>query len=187
MCNEPLRLPHGGLTPFHRALHFSDEPGGIGDGADAALVGWVGFEWKSFCREASTPPTTESQLGDFGSCKTGYSSDWAGDEPSAEFQSANARSYARAVAGRAVSMFYNVSSFDFELVYDATAATRAENPTEIFVWGIGHYARGVNATVSTSDGADGCAASYDGASQVRVACDLEEGTRVAVRVSAASV
>jgi len=185
-----------------------DEVGGIGDGADAALVGWAGFEWKSFCRDqdsgpdadadsgagpdadpdsSTASPASPSQLGQFGACKTGYSSNWDSDVPSEEFQSANARSYATAVAGHAVSMFYNVSNCDFELVYDSTDITTDENPTEIYVWGAGHYPSGllITASASTSKGTVAVPAVWDGVSQVKViASGLEEGTRISVRVSA---
>lgn len=157
-----------------------DEPGGIGDGADAALVGWAGFEWKSFCREPSTP--TESQFGEWGACKTGYSSNWDGEWPSQAFQSANARTYAPAIAGTAVSMYYNVTSFEFELVYDATAATTEGNLTEIFVWP-DHYPNGLNLTTSVSGGNGTAVATYDGNSSVTVVLDADLGWRITVSIA----
>ena len=161
-----------------------DEPGGIGDGADTALVGWAGFEWKSFCRDSPTP--TESQLGEWGACKTGYSSNWDGDMPSEAFQSANARTYAPAVAGTAVSMRFNVTSYEFELVYDAVTAVTAEgNPTEIFVWP-GHYPNGFSLMARVSGGDGDVVATFDGVSSVHVVGDVSTGRRITVSISPSS-
>merc|ERR1712217_940014 len=89
--------------------------GDIGDGADAVLQSWASWEWKSFVRGGNS--SNPSQFADYGSGKTGHAGDWPGPVPSADFQKGLARTYAVAIAGKAESMFFNVTSYDFDLKY----------------------------------------------------------------------
>ena len=159
-------------------------PGGIGDGADAALQSWAGYEWKAFCREeAGVPVTHVSQLGAWGACKTGYSrGNWDGRQLNATVQEASARTYARAVAGVTTRMYFNVSSGDFELQYAAKDAGGA--PTEIFAWRP-RYPGGALVTATASAGT--MRVEYDaagGSSLVHVyaGTDVAEGVRVVVNI-----
>ena len=168
------------LPPKHRF----ETPGGVGDGADAALQSWAGFEWKSFCREAAGPETNVSQLGVWGACKTGYSHDWPGTAPTAASQAAYGRTWAPAVAGTTLSMFFNVTSAAFSLEYDAadpmTAAGAA--PTEIFIWPQ-RYPHGASVTAKAAEGT--VRVEYTrGGSTVQIHADdgLQPGARVSVSI-----
>ncbi len=119
--------------------------GGIGDAADSTLTGWAGYEWKSFCRE-SGDRDNKSQMGAYGACKTGYSSDWDGSEPPVEFQLANARTYARAIAGRAERMHFDVETKAFELKYVLTEVSFRGSETEIYTFEM-NYPNGVTVDV----------------------------------------
>ena len=111
--------------------HGFDVEGGIGDGADAALQSWAGYEWKSFCRPREGSMANISQYGAFGACKTGFAAAWAGPAPSEALQAANARTYAMAVAGVAQKMHFNVTSKAFRLEWIVSSQVA---PTEIFAW-----------------------------------------------------
>jgi endoglycosylceramidase len=158
-------------------------PGGVADGADAALQSWAAYEWKSFCREQS-PANDKSQLGDWGACKTGFAHAWPDNGPVAGFQSGYARTYARAVAGKIVSMFFNVSSSQFKLQYEVSDIDlQAAAATEIFLWP-SRYPGGANVTAAASVGT--VKVDYDGTgSSVRVypGEGIKEGARVTVSIS----
>jgi len=166
-----------------------ETPGGVGDGADAALQSWAGFEWKSFCREApgtASGATNVSQLGSWGACKTGYSSDWPGNEPSAASKAAYGRTYATAVAGDIVAVYFNVTSGAFTLQYDAAGAVGIAQPlpTEIFLWPE-RYPGGANVTAAASEGAVRVEYGGPGSSLVKVYADqVKAGVRVVVTVAA---
>jgi len=166
----------------HKATpgHF-EWPGGVGDGADSALQHWVGWEWKTFFRRASDA-TNISQLDEWGAGKTGSgrAEFFTPAGPVQLFQSANARTYARAVAGHAVSMFFNVTSSDFELQYDIVDGAPTA-PTEIYLWPE-RYPNGADVSASASRGA--VHVDFDGRSRVLVhpAAGLERGSRVVVTI-----
>jgi endoglycosylceramidase len=167
------------------ASHFS-AVGALGDQADAQLQSWAGFEWKSFCRERPVPSNT-SQFGVFGACKTGdgresFTGD-GGRAPTPSVQRDATRTYATATAGRIVSMFFNVSSDDFALVFDSIGLP-ASVSTEIFVWPA-RYAGGAAVTAVAANGA-AMLVEYDGAGhtvKVRPESALPVGTRVVVTVA----
>ena len=166
-----------------------DEPGGIGDGADAALQSWAGFEWKSFCREASGSNETtapQSQFGEYGSCKTGYSRNWpARTGPSEAFKLAVARTYARATAGEITAMHFNVSTAAFDLKYVVTAESLKGKDglqTDIFFYPQ-HYPRGAVLSASASDGQE-VNITFDGTTSIKVSTggNTRAGTRIHVQV-----
>ena len=161
-------------------------PGGVGDQADALLQSWAGFEWKSFCREEAAGPSNVSQFGVFGACKTGYGADsFTGDgglAPTPSVQRDATRTYATAIAGRAISMRYNGSSAAFTLVYNATGLA-SNISTEIFVWPA-RYPGGAVVAATASDGS-AMLIDYNGAGnriQVRASSELAVGTQVVVTV-----
>ncbi|GMH56601.1 hypothetical protein TrVE_jg11694 [Triparma verrucosa] len=120
--------------------------GGIGDAADESLTSWAGWEWKSFCREEEG---SDSQVGSWGACKTGYSSNWPGDEPTEAFQESNGRSYAQFVAGDVKAMRYDVDSKEFHLKYEVTAESSFAASTEIYCRP-DHYPDGVKVNIEGS-------------------------------------
>ncbi|GMI14189.1 hypothetical protein TrLO_g13048 [Triparma laevis f. longispina] len=125
--------------PDGKNVNFCSK-GGIGDAADSSLTSWAGWEWKSFCREEEG---SDIQVGEWGACKTGYSANWDGPEPSEEFQTSNGRTYAHFVAGEIEEMKYDVKTKDFELTY---SVGEGEGVTEIYCRPE-HYANGVNVVV----------------------------------------
>lgn len=154
--------------------------GDIGDGADAVLQSWTSWEWKSFVRggNASNP----SQFADYGSGKTGHASQWPGPLPNSDFQKGLARTYAMSIAGEAKSMFFNVTSSDFELKY-VVRNLDSGVATEIYVWPE-RYPGGANVEASASSGS--MRVDYDGkSSQVLVYSEtgVQEGTQVVVKIS----
>ena len=60
----------------------------VADGADAALVSWSGWEWKSFCRPCAQwvsvgSNVSASQFDCWGACKTGFGHAWPSRLPAA--------------------------------------------------------------------------------------------------------
>ena len=121
--------------------------GCIGDAADATLVSWAGYEFKSFCRESDATESGQSQMADWGACKTGYSKDWSSDSP--DFMSAAGRTYARAVAGNVVSMSLDMETMEFRLEYDVSDVSLSGAVTEIFAYA-GNYEKGMDVNVEGS-------------------------------------
>ncbi|GMI32093.1 hypothetical protein TrCOL_g9172 [Triparma columacea] len=152
--------------------------GGIGDAADATLSSWAGYEWKSFCREG--PESSESQMGEWGACKTGYSRNFNGDRPEDEFMVANGRTYARAVAGKKESMLFDVDTKDFILVYRVNGVSKTQE-TEIFAYYL-NYPDGLSVDVQGA-GAEGVWDEETGKVSVRVGEGAREGEKVTVRLS----
>lgn len=104
-------------------------PKDVADSADAYLQSWATWEWKSFCRETNDTIKGKSQNAFYGSCKTGYGSEWENDIPKGA--SGFARTYAHAVAGETKKMYYNVENKDFELIYNIDLSI--SQPTIIYV------------------------------------------------------
>ena len=141
------RLRSGSMlteTGFYCGQSRFAGPGGVADGADAFLQSYATWEWKSFCRETNATRNGDSQWAAFGSCKTGTGPTWTADNPSC--MTDYARTYARAVAGNATSMYYNVISKAFRLEYNVDPAIDA--PTEVFASTEFHYPSGVNMSVT---------------------------------------
>ena len=166
------------------ATHFSTI-GGVGDVADARLQSWAGFEWKRFCREEPVPNNT-SQFGSFGACKTGDGRESfmgeGGRAPTPSVQWNATRTYAMAIAGQAISMYFNFSSAAFDLQYDASGLPSSAS-TDIFVWPA-RYPGG--ASVHATAGATSMLVEYDGRSnsvKVRPERTLTAGTRVVISIS----
>ena len=156
--------------------------GDVGDGADAALQSWATWEWKNFYRGADS---AVSQFAEWGAAKTGAGHVWPGLQPSLDFQTGYARTYAPAIAGEAESMYFNVTSGDFKLVYTTTATTangESSMPTEVYVWPE-RYPGGAAVVARASSGT--MRIQYDGkGSQVLIypGADVAPRTRVTVTV-----
>jgi len=158
------------------------------DGADGGAQSWAGWEWKSFCREGHSAEV--SQLGSWGACKTGYGPVWQGSGgPDVAFISDNARTYATAVAGDIVSMNFDVTYGDFEMVYDVKDGLQGQpnesSVSEIYVWPT-RYPNGAVVTATTSSGMSP-RVEYGGgdSTSIRVSSSgLVSGDRITVSVKA---
>lgn len=153
-------------------------PGGIGDGADQHAQSWAGYQWKSFFREPAGPDP-ESQFGSWGSHKTGTTANWPGTEPAQSVKEASARTYAKSVAGEIRSMFFNVTSGDFELRYNC--AKLCDAVTDIFAWPE-RYPGGPRVEVQADSG-DVHVEVLGGGSQVQVRVPGASDELVVVRLS----
>jgi endoglycosylceramidase len=100
------------------------------DAADAFLQGWIAWEYKQYIPKTGYANCLWNPDGSFNTtCATYY-----------------ARTYARAVAGRTVSMRFNDTSSAFSLVYQMRPTIPL--PTEIFASAQFRYPRGYDIVLS---------------------------------------
>lgn len=153
-------------------------------GTDEGMQSWAIWEWKSFCRESNATLESESQMGVFGSCKTGYGPVWEDGILDMTTQQEYARSYPHSVAGNTSSYSFNATTYDFKLTY--AIDTTIEKATEIYINYDFFYSNGVNIAVSGNNvNEDTVSATYEDnlITVSPVGTTVEFGTLVTVSVS----
>ena len=90
------------------------------EACDNHLQSWTMWEYKTFCKETTKTLDSDSQQAAYGSCKTGYGEHLIFDDNgnfNKDPASKLARSYARKVAGKTISMFFNATTGEFNFKY----------------------------------------------------------------------
>jgi len=142
------------LTEFERpqgtdsADEDGDPFGPTCDHADAHLLSWACWEYKTFCKETNETLSSTSQAAAFGSCKTGYGEHLFWDDNGDQNLVASrklARTYAQKTSGRSLKMNFNATSgaFVFTWLLNSTIV----QPTEIFAHQALQYSTGMDVTV----------------------------------------
>eukprot|EP00931_Biecheleriopsis_adriatica_P023946 TRINITY_DN15012_c0_g1_i2.p1 TRINITY_DN15012_c0_g1~~TRINITY_DN15012_c0_g1_i2.p1 ORF type:complete len:685 (+),score=124.34 TRINITY_DN15012_c0_g1_i2:75-2129(+) len=153
------------------------------DAADVGLQSWAGWEWKNFFREGEGLVPIESQLAAWGANKTGVGPLWQNGAPDVSFQRDNARTFASAVAGDIVEMYFDTKYASFHLQYKTKEGVDMQVPTEIFLWPE-RYPGGALVEASASAGSVRVEYAGAGSSAVRVypAEKLTAGTLIRVSI-----
>ncbi|CAK9106592.1 Endoglycoceramidase (EGCase) (Glycosphingolipid-specific enzyme) (GSL-specific enzyme) [Durusdinium trenchii] len=130
--------------------HFNTA-GGVADAADRQLQSWAGWEWKPFCIESEDTLVGKSQNAAWGACKTGVGTVWPSDEgPPEKERQGYARTYAPAVAGEILEMYFESATGRFRLSFRLNTAIAT--PTELFVAPDVYYPNGLEVSAHDVSG-----------------------------------
>lgn len=124
--------------------------------ADAYMISWSTWEYKTFCKETSityNDTLWNSQSGAWGSCKTGVGDhNFLFDNDGNQIDGTSrklARTYARKIAGHGLYMHFDPQSTYFQVAFEIDISISA--PTEIFAHQRLLYPNGMSIDIKPAD------------------------------------